>query len=146
MAQQEVKDVLDALKLRLAKIKGIKDVDLVQPKSLVNLPRIVLHYLDSPWILDQGRNQIDHTIMIEVIVAPQSDRKRSRVKALSFINDIKRELMTKSPGLILIPQPNQTTLGSTGSQGTRNVVYDDTPYFAAMVIVKYIEVTGETFL
>ena len=146
MPQQAVKDVLDALKIRLKKISGLKDVDLVQPKSLVNLPRIVLQYLDSPWQLDQGRNEIDHTIMIEVIVAPQSDRKRSRIKALSFIDDIKTELMTKSPGLILIPQPNQTTLGSRGSQGTRNVIYDETPYFAAFVIVKYIEVTGETFL
>ncbi len=142
MAEQEVDVVLDALAVRLKKIDGIKDVDKYRPASLRQLPRIVLLYLDSPWVLAPGRNEIAHTIEIDVIVAPLGDFRRAREKAAGFIRDVKAELWSN---LELITSPNQTTIGSEGSQAMRNVIYDETEYLAAIIILRAIEITGEDF-
>ena len=146
MPQQEVDKVLDALATRLKKIEGIRDVDAFRPASLKQLPRIVLHYLDSPWVLSPGRNEIHHTIQIDVILAPLSDVRRARREASGFIRDVKAQLFdTANGGLELIDSPNQTTIGSEGSQAVRNVIYDENPYLAAVVIIRAIEITGEDF-
>lgn len=146
MAQQEVDKVLDAVAKRLKKIDGIKDVDSFRPASLSQLPRIVLHYLDSPWVLSPGRNEVHHTIQIDVILAPLSDVRRARREATRFIRDVKAQLFDKANGgLELIDPPNQTTVGSEGSQAIRNVVYDENLYLAAIVIMRAIEITGEDF-
>ncbi len=147
MPQQSVELVLDALATRLKAITGIRDVDSFQPATLRQLPRIVLHYLDSPWALSPGRNEIAHTIQIEVIVAPLADVRRSRREAVKFIDDVKNGLFDKNlgGGLELIPEPNQTTIGSEGSQAMRNVVYNEETYLAAIIIIRAIEITGEDF-
>ncbi len=145
MPEQEVDKVLDALAKRLEKIKGIRDVDKYLPDTLSILPRIVLRYMDSPWELSSSRNQINHTIQIEAIVAAKTISKRARKQAVSFLRDVKAELFTVAPGLVLIPSPNQTTISPTGSQAIRNVVYDDNVYFAAILIIRCVEVTGETY-
>ena len=143
MPEQEVDVVLDALAVRLNKIEGILDVDKYRPASLRQLPRIVLLYLDSPWSLAPGgRNEIAHTIEINVIVAPLGDFRRAREKAAGFIRDVKAELWSN---LELVAAPNQTTIGSEGSQAMRNVLYDETTYLAAIIIIRAIEITGEDF-
>lgn len=142
MPQQEVDVVLDAIATRLKNVTGIRDVDAFRPASLRQLPRVVLHYLDSPFELSPSRHEIRHTIQIDVIVAPLSDTRRARREAIRFVKDVKAELF--SP-LELIAAPNQTTIGSQGSQAIRNVIYDENPYLAAIIIVRAIEITGETF-
>ena len=146
MAEQEVDKVLDALVERLRVIKGIRGVDAFLPATLTALPRIVLRYLDSPWVLSSSRNEITHTIQIEAIVAAKAVSHRARREAVGFIRDIKKQLFTVAPGLNLIAAPNQTTISPTGSQALRNVVWDDNVYFAGIVIVRCNEVTGEDFL
>ena len=145
MPEQEVDKVLDALAKRLTVIRGIKDVDKYLPDTLSILPRILLRYLDSPWELSSSRNQINHTIQIEAIVAGKSSSASARKKAVGFLRDIKAQLFTVAPGLVLIEGPNQTTIAPTGSQAVRNVVWDDNRYFAAILIIRCVEVTGETY-
>ena len=145
MPEQELDAVLDAVKTRMLTITGINDVDAFLPQSLAVLPRIILRYLDSPWKISSGRHQINHTIQVEVIVAPLSNVRRARREASRFVRDVKSALFTTDTGLDLIPQPNQTTVGPEGSQAIRNVVYSDNIYIASIVIFRAIEVTGETF-
>ncbi len=145
MAEQELDKVLDAVKTRMLTIDGINDVDAFLPQALINLPRIVLRYLDSPWKISSGRHQINHTIQVEVIVAPLSNVRRARRQASQFVRDVKAALFTTGTGLDLISQPNQTTVGPEGSQAIRNVVYSDNIYIASIVIFRAIEVTGENF-
>lgn len=145
MPEQEVDAVMDALKERLKVVEGIRDVDSFLPATLTTLPRILLRYLDSPWEISPNRNQINHTIQIEVIVAPLSTAKRSRREAIRYIRDVKASLFTKGTGLSLIASPNQTTIAPTGSQALRNVVWNDNLYFAAIIIIRCVEVTGEEF-
>ncbi len=145
MAEQELDAVLDAVKTRLLTIAGINDVDAFLPQAVTNLPRIVLRYMDSPWKISSGRHQINHTIQVEVIVAPLENVRRARRKASSMVRDVKAALFTTGTGLDLIPSPNQTTVGPEGSQAIRNVVYSDNIYIASIVIFRAIEVTGETF-
>ncbi len=137
---------MDALVKRLRVIKGIQGVDAFLPDTLKTLPRIVLRYLDSPWVLSASRNEINHTIQIEAIVAAKSISKRARRQAVGFVRDIKAQLFTVKPGLNLIAAPNQTTIGATGSQALRNVVWDDNLYYAGIVIIRCTEVTGEDFV
>lgn len=138
--------MMKALEKRLRLIKGIKDIDQFLPNTLKTLPRIVLRYLDSPWEISSLRNQINHTIQIEAIVAEKAVSRRAREEAVGFIRDIKAQLFTVSPGLNLIAAPNQTTISPTGSQALRNVVWDDNLYFAGIVIIRCIEVTAEEFV
>lgn len=145
MPQQELDAVMDAVKARLLTIAGINDVDAFLPQNVINLPRIVLRYMDSPWKISSGRHQINHTIQVEVIVAPLSNVRRARREASRYVRDVKAALFTTGTGLDLIPSPNQTTVGSEGSQAIRNVVYSDNIYIASIVIFRAIEVTGETF-
>jgi hypothetical protein len=146
MPEQEVDVVLDALKKRLKVVEGIRDVDSFLPSTLTTLPRILLRYLDSPWEISSSRNQINHTIQIEIIVAPASKAQSSRRKAMGFMRDVKNALFTKGTGLTLVNSPNQTTIAPTGSQALRNVIWNDNPYFAAILIIRCVEVTGEDFI
>ncbi|KKN32162.1 hypothetical protein LCGC14_0816590 [marine sediment metagenome] len=147
MPEQELDKVLDAVGTRLRGITGIHDVDVFQPQSVGAgaLPRIVLRYLDSPWLISTGgRHKIQHTIQVEVIVAPLSDVRRARRKASQFVRDVKAALFTDGTGLDLIPSPNQTTVGPEGSQAIRNVKYSDNIYIASIIIFRANELTGET--
>jgi hypothetical protein len=146
MPEQETTDVLDAIAARLSLVEAFAGrVDAFVPVTLKTYPRIVLRYLDSPWKLSPMRNQIVHVIQIEIIIAPIADVQKARRAAASYIRDVKSALFARAGGVQLIAQPHQTTVGAEGSQWLRNVIYNDEQYLAAGIIIRAIEVTGETF-
>lgn len=152
--EQETLDVLEAIETRLetvltafaGKIDVLPAGDAESGRALGTIPRIVLRYLDSPWVLGPGTNDVQHVIQIEIVVAPLTNVRRARKEAIGYIRDVKNALFAQSNGGIqIINPPNQTVIMSEGSQWLRNVVYNERHYIAAGVIVRAKESTGETF-
>jgi hypothetical protein len=142
MPAQSIDKVLDAVGVRCEKVVGRGRVSRYKPASLTDFPQVVLRYLDSPFELSSSRQRIDHVVEIEAIIAPLASVELAREEATKVISAIKTELMNP---LDLIPPPNQTTTGARGSQALREVVYNDQIYHAAILIIRCVEVTGETF-